>query len=71
MYGIKKRSELRKKELKLNEVSEKAFSIYSNSDLNFYENHDSSIYIDTQDGYCSIIGDLKDLEQLLIEYGEE
>lgn len=71
MYGIKKRSELRKKELKLNEVSEQAFGIYSNSDLNFYEDHDSNIYIDMQDGCCSIVGDLKNLEQLLMEYGEK
>ena len=71
MYGIKKRSELRKKELKLNEVSEQAFGIYSNSDLNFYEDHDSNIYIDMQDGCCSIVSDLKNLEQLLMEYGEK
>ena len=71
MYGVKKRSELRKKELKLNEVSEKAFEIYSNSDLNFYEDRNSNIYIDMQDSCCSMVGDLKDLEQLLMEYGEE
>lgn len=71
MYGTKKRSGLRKKELTLNEVSDKAFEIYSNSDLNFYEDHDSNIYIDMQDGYCSMVGDLKNLEQLLMEYGEE
>lgn len=71
MYGTKKRSELRKKELKVNEVSEQAFEIYSNSDLSFYEDRNSNIYINMQDGCCSMVGDLKDLEQLLMEYGEE
>ena len=60
-----------KKEFSPSELTEKAFEVYSNSDLDFYEDRDSNIYIDMQDSYCSIIGDLKNLEQLLMEYGEE
>lgn len=71
MYGTKKRNKLRKRELRSGEVSPKAFSVYSNSDLNFYEDCEGKIYMDNQDGYCSIVGDLGDLDQLLIEYGRE
>lgn len=71
MYGTKKRSKLNKKELKIGEVSPKAFDIYSNSDLDFYEDYEGKIYMDNQDGYCSVVGDLEDLDQLLIEYGRE
>lgn len=71
MYGTEKRSKLNKKELKIGEVSSKAFSVYSNSDLDFYEDYDGKIYMDNQDGYCSIVGDIEDLDQLLVEYGKE
>ena len=69
MYGMKKRNQLNKKELRAEEVSAKAFEVYSNSDLYFYEDQNSNIYLDNQDGYCFIMGDLEDLDQLLIEYG--
>ena len=71
MYGTKKRSKLNKKELRSGEVSPKAFGVYSNSDLDFYEDWEGKIYMNNQDGYCSIVGDLEDLDQLLMEYGEE
>lgn len=71
MYGTKKRSELRKRELRSSKVSLEAFSIYSNSDLDFYEDYSGKIYMDNQDGYCSIVGDLENLDQLLVEYGRE
>lgn len=71
MYGMKKRNQLNKKELRSEEVSAKAFEVYSNSDLYFYEDQNGSIYLDNQDGYCSIVGDLEDLDQLLVEYGKE
>ena len=71
MYGTKKRSKLNKKELRSGEVSSKAFNVYSNSDLDFYEDCEGKIYMNNQDGYCSIVGDLEDLDQLLVEYGRE
>lgn len=53
-----------------NELTEKAFNVYSNSDFTFYKEKDTFFVADNQNSKPRELGTLEDVEEYLLVFAE-
>lgn len=53
-----------------NELTEKAFNVYSNSDFTFYKEKDTFFVADNQNSEPRELGTLEDVEEYLLIFAE-